>query len=172
MFLGSVSEELIRESACPVLTVGPHVTTLASDGIRTIACPTDFSEASKRATQFAVSLADEYQAHLTLVHILQGGQKDSLYVATQVTEKRMLETIQGEPELTYRPEVLVESGSVADRILKLATDLSADIIVMGARGVGSFAEMVSHFGSITHKVVSHAHCPVLTVSDVQKHERK
>jgi nucleotide-binding universal stress UspA family protein len=172
MFLGSVAEELIRESACPVLTVGPHVTTLASDGIRTIVCPTDFSEASKRATQFAISLADEYQAHLTLVNVLQGGPKDSLHMAIQVTEKRMREAIPDDAELTYRPEIVVETGSVADRILKLATDLSADIMVMGARGVGSFAEMVSHFGSIAHKVISLAPCPVLTVSDVQKPEKQ
>ena len=171
MFLGSVAEELIRESVCPVLTVGPHVTTLASDGIRTILCPTDFSEASRRATQLAISLADEYQAHLTLVHVLQEGPKDSLYLATKVAEKRILETIPAEPELTYRPEIVVETGSVGDRILNLATDLSADIMVMGARGVGSFAEMVSHFGSIAHKVISLAPGPVLTVSDVQKPEK-
>jgi nucleotide-binding universal stress UspA family protein len=171
MFLGSVAEELIRESACPVLVVGPHVTTLASDGIRTIVCPTDFSDASQRATHFAISLADEYQAHLTFVHVLSGGPKE-LFVATQVTEKRILETVPAEPELPYLPEIVIETGSVADRILKLATDLSADVIVMGTRGVGSFAELVSHFGSIAHKVVSLAHCPVLTVSDVQRLDRQ
>ena len=170
MFLGSVAEELIRELRCPVLTVGPHVTTLASDGVHSILCPIDFSDASARATQFAISLADEYQAHLTLVHIVQGQLKDSLHLATQVTEKRMLKMIPDEPELLYRPEIVVETGSVSGRILSLATDLSTDIVVMGARGVGSFAEMASHFGSIAHRVVSLAHCPVLTVNDVQELE--
>ena len=171
MFLGSVAEELIRESQCPVLAVGPHVTTQASDGIHRILCPMDFSEASARATQFAISLAEEYQAHLTLVHVLQGQLRDSLHLATQVTEKRIFKMIPDEPELQYRPEIVVETGSVADRILNLATDLPADIMVMGARGVGSFAEMASHFGSTAHRVVSLAHCPVLTVNDVQELER-
>ena len=170
MFLGSVAEELIRELRCPVLAVGPHVTTLASDGVHSILCPVDFSDASARATQFAISLADEYQAHLTLVHILQGQLKDSLHLATQVTEKRMLKMIPDEPELLHRPEILVETGPVSECILSLATDLSADIVVMGARGVGSFAEMASHFGSIAHRVVSLAHCPVLTVNDVHELE--
>lgn len=170
MFLGSVAEELIRELRCPVLAVGPHVTTLASDGVNNILCPVDFSGASARATQFAIWLADEYQAHLTLVHILQGQLKDSLHLATQVTEKRMLKMIPDEPELPHRPEIVVEAGSVSERILNLSTDLSAEVIVMGARGVGSFAEMASHFGSIAHRVVSLAHCPVLTVNDVQELE--
>ena len=167
VFLGSVAEELIRESQCPVLAVGPHVTTLASDGIHNIVCPTDFSQTSTRATQFAISLAEEYQAHLTFIHVLQGQLKDSLHLATRLTEKRVLATIPDEPELPYRPEVVVETGSVADRILNLAADLCADIIVMAARGVGSFAEMASHFGSTAHRVVSLAPCPVLTVNDVQ-----
>lgn len=172
VFLGSIAEELIRESPCPVLAVGPHVTTLASDGIRCIVCATDFSDASARATQFAISLADEYQAHLTLVHVLQDRPKDALQLGAQAIEKRMLETIPAEPELPYRPEIVVETGSVADHILNLAANLPADIIVMGVRGVGSFAEMASHFGSIAHKVVSFAPCPVLTVNDVPKLARQ
>lgn len=171
MFLGSVAEELIRESQCPVLAVGPCVTTVASHGIHSLVCPTDFSAASTRATQFASSLADEYQAHLTFVHVLQGQLKECLHLAAQLTEKRVLATIPNEPEMPYRPEIMVETGDVADRILNLSTDISADMIVMGARGVGSFAEMASHFGSIAHKVVSLAHCPVLTVNDVQTLEK-
>lgn len=172
MLLGSVAEELIRDSPCPVLTVGPHVTTLASDGVHTIVCPTDFSGASNRATKFAVSLAEEYQAHLTLVHVIQGGAKDSLHLTTQLIEKRIFETIPPESELQYPPEIVVEIGSVSERILNLASDLSADVIVMGVRGVGSFGQMASRFGSIAHKVVSLSPCPVLTVSDLQKHERQ
>ncbi len=172
MFLGSVAEELVRESQCPVLAVGPHITTLASDGLHSIVCPIDFSDASERAAQFAVSLAEEYRAHLTLIHVLQGQLKDALHLATQPTEKRMLKLVPEDSDLPYPPEVIVETGSVADRILKLASDLSADIIVMGARGVGSLAEVASHFGSIVHKIVSLAHCPVLTVNDVQQFERK
>lgn len=172
IFLGSVAEELIRESKCPVLAVGPNINTLASDGIHSILCPVDFSAVSERATRLAIALAEEYQAHLTLVHILQGPLKDALHLATQLTEKRMQQLIPDESALRYRPAMVVETGSVSERILKLASDLSADIIVMGARGVGSFAQVASHFGSIAHKVVSLAHCPVLTVNDVQELERQ
>ena len=171
-FVGSVAEELIRESPCPVLTVGPHVTTLASSGVQCIICATDFSPASKRAVQFAGSLAEEYQAHLTLFHVLEGRLPTSLPFAIEFAERRLREALPAEIELPHKPEIVVETGSVADRILNLATDLPADIMVMGARGVGSFAEMASHFGSTAHRVVSLAHCPVLTVNDVQELERQ
>ncbi len=46
VLMGSVAEEIIRESPCPVLTVGPHVMALASAGVHRIVCATDFSPAS------------------------------------------------------------------------------------------------------------------------------
>lgn len=75
-----------------------------------------------------------------------------------------------EPELLYRPEVVVETGTVADRILNLAADLSAEFIVMGVRGAGAFAQTASRFGSIAHRVVALAPCPVVTVGNAQKAE--
>ena len=168
VLLGSTAEEIIREAPCPVLTVGPHVTTLASAGVHSIVYATDFSPDSLRAAEFAVSLAHEYEAHLTLAHVAEGILKDSLHLAIQLTEKRLRGMIPLEPELLYEPEVVVETGAVGERIVNLAADLSADIIVMGVRGAGAFAKTASHFGSIAHKVVSLAPCPVVTVGDVQK----
>jgi nucleotide-binding universal stress UspA family protein len=168
--LGSVAEEVIREATCPVLTVGPHVTTLASDGVRSLICATDFSSVSLRALEFAVSLAHEYKAHLTLVHVIEGSLRDSPGLAIQEDENRLRDMIPPEPELLYRPEVVVETGAVADRILNLAADLSADFIVMGVRGAGAFAQTASRFGSIAHRVVALAPCPVVTVGNVQKAE--
>jgi nucleotide-binding universal stress UspA family protein len=168
--LGSVAEEVIREATCPVLTVGPQVTTLASAGVHSIIWATDFSSASLRALEFAVSLAHEYKAHLTLVHVIEGSLRDSTRLAIQPNENRLRDMIPPEPELLYPPEVVVETGAVADRILNLAADLSADFIVMGVRGAGAFAQTASRFGSIAHRVVALAPCPVVTVGNVQKAE--
>jgi nucleotide-binding universal stress UspA family protein len=172
VFVGSVAEELIRESPCPVLTVGSHVTSLASSGVQSIICATDFSPASTHAVEFAVSLAAEYQAHLTLLHVLEGKLPTSLGLAVDFAERRLRQTLPAEVELPFKPEFLVKAGAVADRILNLAADLSSDIIVIGANGVGAFAEMASRLGSIVHRVIAFAPCPVLTVRDVQKLERQ
>jgi len=163
--LGSIAEEVIRESSCPVLTIGPHVTTLASAGVHSIVCATDFSPPSVRAIEFAVSLAHEFKAHITLAHIMEGEFNDSTRQAIRLAENRLRQMIPSEPELLYRPELVVEIGAVAERIVNLAADLSADFIVMGVRGVGTLAPMASHFGSTAHRVVALAPCPVVTVGE-------
>jgi nucleotide-binding universal stress UspA family protein len=168
--LGSVAEQVIRKTPCPVLTVGPHVITLASAGVHSIVCATDFSRVSRRAVELALSLACEYEAHLTLIHVREGSLRNSPQFAVQVDENRLREMIPPLPELFYRPEVVVETGAVAERILKIAVDLSADLIVMGVRGVGALAQTASHFGSIAHRVVTLAPCPVVTVGDGQTTE--
>ena len=166
VLLGSTAEEIIRVAPCPVLTVGPHVTAEGSVRVRSIVCATDFSLGSLRAAEFAVSLAHEYQADLTLVHVVDEVLTESPDRAIQLTEQRLREMIPSEPQLLYEPEVVVETGPVAERILAVANELIADIIVMGVRGAGAFAQTASHFGSIAHKVVSLATCPVVTIGDV------
>ena len=52
-------------------------------------------------------------------------------------------------------------GSAAEAILRVAQTHNSDLIVMGSRGLGTLAELV--LGSTSHKVVSHATCPVLIV---------
>lgn len=168
MFMGSVAEELIRESPCPVLTVGSHVTSLASSGVHSIICATDFSPASSHAIEFGVSLAAEYQAHLTLLHVLEGKLPTSLGLAMDFAERRLRQTLPPEVELPFKPAFVVKAGAVADHIVNLAADLSSDIIVIGANGVGAFAEMASRLGSIVHRVIAFAPCPVITVRDVHK----
>jgi nucleotide-binding universal stress UspA family protein len=168
VLLGSTAEDIIRVAPCPVLTVGPHVTTVASAGVRSIVCATDFSLGSLRAAEFAVSLAHEYQADLTLLHVVEEALTESPDLAIRRTEQRLREMIPSEPKLLYEPEVVVEIGPVAERILAVANELIADVIVMGVRGAGAFADTASHFGSIAHGVVTFAPCPVMTVGNLQK----
>lgn len=170
VLLGSTAEDIIRVAPCPVLTVGPHVTPVASVRVHRIVCATDFSLGSLRAAEFAASLAHEYQADLTLVHVIDEDLIESPGLAKWRTEQRLREMIPSEPRLLYEPEVVVEIGPVAEGILAVVKELIADVIVMGVRGAGAFADTVSHFGSIAHKVVAIAPCPVMTVGDPQKAE--
>jgi nucleotide-binding universal stress UspA family protein len=170
VLLGSVAEEIIREAPCPVLTVGPHVKTDASAGIQSIVCAIDFSAESLRAAEFAISLADRHRAHLTLVHVIEGIVEDSANSATRLIEKRLREIITPEVNPPFEADVVVETGRAGERVLNVASDLLADIIVMGVRGAGDFAQTASRFGSIAHKVVSLATCPVLTVGVEKKPE--
>ncbi len=68
--LGSAAEEIFRRAACPVLTVGPHISqnTERRMAMKQILFATDFSPESLAALPFAVSLAQEHQSNLTLMN--------------------------------------------------------------------------------------------------------
>ena len=162
VLLGSVAEEAIRESPCPVLAVGPKAPTQATMKLEKILYATDFSPVSLLAAPYALSLAEKFRARLTLLHVI-GGLPESPYLDAQMARVRLRELVTAGFELPARPEARVEMGSPAGMILNAASETESDLIVMGARGAGSLARLATHFGSIAHKVVSHAVCPVLTV---------
>jgi len=55
----------------------------------------------------------------------------------------------------------LETGSPAEIILKMAQDEKVDLVVMGARGLGRIREQI--FGSVSHRVMTQAHCSTLLV---------
>ena len=164
VFLGSVAEELVRESKCPVLIVGPHVSSNPQHTLRSIVCAVDFSQVSQLATELAASLAHDFQSRLSMVHVLEGILTDWPQ-ALSATEDHIRAMIPHDIDLPYTPQLLVENGSIAEHILRVATEQKADLLVMGVRGAGAFAHTASHLGSITHSVISSAFCPVITVGN-------
>lgn len=55
----------------------------------------------------------------------------------------------------------LELGSPADRILAIAEEEGSDLILIGARGLGQVQELI--FGSVSHRVLTHAPCSVCIV---------
>ena len=73
MFLGSVAEEIFRQAGCAVLTVGPHVKSeaLHEVDLKNILFATDFGPGATRAAEYAFSLAQEHEARVTALHVVQ-----------------------------------------------------------------------------------------------------
>ena len=74
MFLGSVTEKVIRTVTCPTLVVPPRAPDVAPDTpvtFRHILCPTDFLASSLKACEYAISVAEEWDAQVTLVHVVE-----------------------------------------------------------------------------------------------------
>src|SRR5579863_6813531 len=76
--LGSVTERVLRKAPCPVLAVRKPEHSFVRPGDRThavnlrkILCSTDFSKDSSRASDYAFSLGMEYEAEVTLLHVLE-----------------------------------------------------------------------------------------------------
>ena len=166
VLLGSVAEEIFRTVPCPVLTVGPH-SDPAKANIREILLATDFGSESQSAAAYAVSLAQEYQARLTLLHVVperKPGELVSWFDVQESSKQLLRKLVPAGAEAWCRPEYLVERGDPAERILDLANLRAVDLIVLGAQPEKGIPGAATHLPIATaHKVVAHANCPVLTV---------
>ena len=166
VLLGSVAEEIFRTLPCPVLTVGPH-SDPAKANIREILLATDFASESQSAAAYAVSFAQEYQARLTLLHVVperKPGELVSWFDVQESSKQLLRKLVPAEAEAWCRPEYLVERGDPAERILDLANLRAVDLIVLGAQPEKGIPGAATHLPIATaHKVVAHANCPVLTV---------
>ena len=168
--LGSSAEEVFRRSRTPVLMNGPATRVGLHGGgrFRCVLFATDFNAVSSSAAPYAVSLAQENQAHLILLHVLplpkpgKTIKPGELSVAEAMHRLEVL--IPQEAELWCRPLALVEHGDPALRILAAAKEHGADLIVLGVRGMDALGSVAARVQKHTaYDVVSHAPCPVLTV---------
>jgi nucleotide-binding universal stress UspA family protein len=166
--LGSATEEIFRKTSIPVLTVGPYVSrnTVRRLAMSQILFATDFSDASLAALPFAVSLAQEHQSNLTLLHVTGKAEVGDLVHAEQYAEstlRRLQTLVPAGAELWCEPKCRVEHGNEAEKIMEVAVALGADLIVLGVRGPQGGMGAATHvLRSVAHEVVSHAQCPVLT----------
>ena len=72
--------------------------------------------------------------------------------------------VPNEARMWCHPVAMVQYGEAADRILEVATERDADLIVLGVRGAAGHLGAATHLERATaHKVVVRARCPVLTV---------
>jgi universal stress protein A len=142
--------------------------------IKTILVPTDFSENSHGALQFAEALARQFGATLHLVHVCQPttlatGGVDAAFISLPDVEEetrtaamaeasKLASTLTGLPTTTE-----IAFGSPAACIVAAAVEHGVDLIVMGTHDRGPIMHMV--LGSVAERVVRTAPCPVLTVRE-------
>lgn len=177
LLLGSVTEKVVRASRCPALIVprlAPDADPDAPVQFRRILCPVDFSEASIAALEYAISLAEESDARLTVAHVLEvppelrehamagGIDVDAIRAAAEADRLRRLRELIPDAARTFCDvETAVREGAAYREVLRMAADRQADLIVMGVQGRGALDLMV--FGSNTARVARGSTCPVLVV---------
>ena len=178
--LGSVTERVLRRATCPVLTVPPRSHAPSRIPFSRLLCAIDFSDSSIAALQFALSLAMESDARLTLVHVLEWPWEEppsprledlpieqgaALAEYRRYREKMALTRLEAlvpdSMRLSHRPVTRLSNGKPYVQIIDLANAEGSDLIVIGVHGRNPFDMMV--FGSTTNQVVRRAPCPVLTL---------
>jgi len=163
LFLGSTAETASRHATCPVLTVGPHVELTSGERFHHILYASDFSSGSLRALNYAVALAADDRAELTLQHVIESKPASEAEMLAWKREDgdRLRRMVPPGMDLAYQPEVEVEIGIPEVEIVRLADTRKADLIVMGSHIGGAVATHVPW--TTLHHVLRNAHCPVLTV---------
>jgi nucleotide-binding universal stress UspA family protein len=167
--LGSTAERIFRQATCPVLTVGPNSPAgpKPHGEFSHIVFATDFTSESTAGAAYAISLAQEYQAYLTLLHVVEEPKANELVRPAELTtssEHLLRKLVPADAELWCVPEFVVERGDVAEKILDVAARSKADLIVLGVRQATGFPGAATHLPiAVAHSIVSRAACPVLTV---------
>ncbi|UCE18259.1 MAG: universal stress protein [Gemmatimonadota bacterium] len=172
--LGSVAEKVVRSAPCPVLTVGPeHGADTDAMVYERILVPVDFSDPCKNAMRYAVTLGKLYNAHLDLLHVIEGWIHPAFYTTW---DKSILDFM---PDIKTRAMEAMEDfiknfdvdgltfdknvaeGKAHTQIVDFAEERKANLIVIATRGLGA----IDHFllGNTAEKVVRKSPCPVLSV---------
>ncbi len=147
--------------------------------IEKIVTPIDFSDNSRLIADSAAFMAGKFGAALYLVFIVQNFEDYSGFFVPQMhvpnledelmtgAKERMAAFVEemrsnaedlGVKELHH--EVLL--GDVAEQIVDYATEVKADLIIMGTHGYKGLEKIM--FGSVADKVVRAAFCPVTTIN--------
>jgi nucleotide-binding universal stress UspA family protein len=181
LLLGSVTEKVLRKAACPVLSVPrgvPDVVPAPPVLFKRIVCALDFSDCSMHALNYAMSLAQEADAHLTVVHVIElppelprevhetvlGGPRslrEYIALAEEERRARLKDAIPESVRAYCTVDTILATGKPYREILRVAVEDESDLIVIGIHGRGA-ADLL-FFGSTAQHVVRQASCPVLTL---------
>lgn len=146
-----------------------------------ILCPVDFYDTSARALLHAAALARWYDARLTILPVIPAFDvvaepfirfDDSGRLLSPASRDEVTAELQRWiPPATaaLAPTLLVQDGRASDAIVRRATTLPADLLVLGTHGRSGFSRPL--LGSVTEKVLHTAPCPVLTVPPAAPAER-
>ncbi|MCK9925969.1 universal stress protein [Frankia sp. Mgl5] len=164
---GSVAQQLLHHCSGPVVVVRGTVTGDQPDQ-RPIVVGVDGSEPSQAAVRWAAAKAAERGAPLHLVHGFRsnittfGVPLDEFYPSLRTGAEQLLADV-ATADLDDDSDVKVSLQAVDDTPTRALLNASADaqLVVVGTRGRGGFAELV--LGSTAHQCVLHAACPVAVI---------
>ena len=179
IILGSVTERLMRTLACPLLVVNSpeHKFVNTADQlvkIEKILVGCDFSPDSDQAFNYALSLAQEFEAELHLAHVIEPPRQSEVHREdTPVSEemqqnyrdllnRKLKEMVPVEARYWCTPQTGLLEGQAYEEIVRYAESKDIDMIVLGVRGHGLVKTLL--LGSTTDRVVRRSPCPVLSVS--------
>jgi nucleotide-binding universal stress UspA family protein len=173
-FVGSTSLTVARYAPCPVVVVRGRGRT---GRVRRVLVAVDGSETARAALRFVRIVHRPEDAHVGLLHVLpaptaSGGRRRRRSAANRepgldprpADADAVLADAAAVLGETGRPvEQLVSEGDPAREIVRIAEDRDVDLVVVGARGLGTLERLL--LGSVSETVLHHAARPVLIVRE-------
>jgi len=170
--LGSTAESVSRSAPCPVLVMHNDEREWVREGLhidlKRVLVAYDFSDYSELALKYALSLAQEHQTELHLLHVLPPRSVNEPEIAWYPSKgesayhtaaQRMQRVVPAEVHLWCNIKTVVSEGHPYREILNYAEMNEIDLISVGAHGAGF--GMRALFGSNVDRVLRQAPCPVL-----------
>ncbi|MGE5190145.1 MAG: universal stress protein [Gemmatimonadota bacterium] len=154
--LGSVAENVIRESAVPTLVVRAREGAGPRPAISQVLCPVNFTDLSRGCLEIAAGLAGAFGARLSVMHAAEQGVSD-----LQAARDRLCAWVPADARGHCELVEVVRRGDAAEQILLLAREQGVDLIVLGAqrRPLLEFTTL----GTTTERVTRHAESAVLVL---------
>ncbi|HJT29450.1 MAG TPA: universal stress protein [Pyrinomonadaceae bacterium] len=165
--LGSTAESVCRSAPCPVLVMHNDEQEFAGNLARVLVAY-DFSDYSELALKYGVSIAQEHQAELHLLHVLPSRSVSEPEIAWfpvggesayHSAARRLQRVVPAEVNLWCEVKTAVSEGHPYREILNYAEKNEIDLISVGAHGAGF--GMRALFGSNVDRVLRQSPCPVL-----------
>jgi nucleotide-binding universal stress UspA family protein len=179
--LGSTAEAVARIAPCPVLVM--HADELewldsatGDISLRNILVAYDFSPHSQLALHYALTLAQQYQTALHILHVLPPPIMDQPEIAWvnptdtpyEQAARRLQEAVPAETHLWSKVKNVVQYGQPYAEILSYAQENEIDLVAIGAHGTGFDVHPL--FGSNVDRVLRQARCPLLIAHPLKKHK--
>jgi len=171
LFPQSTASAVVRHAPCPVFTVldEPEI---VPGPVERIFVGYDFSEPARQAVRYGEALADLYGADLSLVHVVRELMVPMEYevempdMDVEDVRARAETALKDVSEREHR--VFVSSGHPARRLVELAEDHHADLLVIATHGRTGLRRVL--LGSVAEQVIRQAPCPVFTVKAFETEE--
>lgn len=138
--------------------------------IREILVPIDFSEHSTIVLRYALELAEQFGAAITLINVIEPPlvNPETIYYTAnsdqiiQTAENMLVQLCRREKQKQpLMRQTVVRSGTPCEKIVETARIKKVDLIIIGTHGRTGLAHIL--LGSTAEKVIRHAPCPVLVV---------
>jgi nucleotide-binding universal stress UspA family protein len=137
-----------------------------------ILVPTDFSQRSEVAVDYAIELARKMHGQLTLLHVVPepsaldynigGFPRDEWDQTKEEAEKKLADALAHAKRSLLEVDATVRTGvDLHEEILRVAKQISADLLVLSTHGYTGWKHLL--FGSDAEKILQHASCPILVV---------